>query len=193
VGLIGGIASGKSLASSHFKALGIEVIDSDQIARDIVMKGSPLLQSIANHFGQDVLQANGDLNRAQLRIHIFANPHERLWLENLMHPVIRQKIDAAIDAAKSPYCVVAIPLLKRREDYPRLKKILLIDAPAEMQLKRLITRDHIPAEFAQSIIDAQSLPHERLALADVVIINDGDEQALCEKIKDFDQTVRSSL
>lgn len=193
VGLIGGIASGKSLASAFFKELDIQVIDSDQIARDIVAKGSPILTEIEKHFGHEVLLASGELHRSALRDLIFDNPTERIWLENLMHPVIRQKIDEAIDHAKSPYCVVAIPLLKRREDYPKLNKILLIDAPLELQLKRLVQRDHVSEELAFNIMAAQPLPEERLALADEVIINDGDEKTLFEKIKIFDHHMRKTL
>lgn len=183
MGLIGGIASGKSLASQYFKDLGVDVIDSDQIAHEIVKPGTPILNDIVNHFGLSVLNEQGELNRAHLKALIFKDPSERLWLESLMHPVIREKIDAAIDAAKSPYCVVAIPLLKRREDYPKLSKILFLDIPIALQIKRLIDRDHVTEDMAKKIIASQPSRGERLALADIVIVNDGSVRDLLKKIQ----------
>lgn len=192
IGLIGGIATGKSLASQFFRDLKIEAIDSDQIARDIVKPGSALLDQIVLHYGKTVLAATGELDRAQLRALIFTDPAERLWLEKLLHPVIRQKIDRAIDAAQGPYCVVAIPLLKRREDYPKLQKILMIDVPLEIELQRLMERDHLNRELAEAIIASQPSRAERLALADIVIVNDQDAQSLQKKIQKLDLEIRQA-
>ncbi len=190
IGLIGGIASGKSLASQFFHNLGIEVIDADAIARDVVKQGRPILMKIAEHFGTDVLDAEGKLNRARLRELIFANPKERLWLEHLMHPVIRQKIDAAIDSAQGPYCIVAIPLLKRREDYPKLTYILMLDLPQEEQIKRLMVRDQISQTMAEKILAAQPTRETRLTLADEIIENKGTPEILQQKIIALDTRLR---
>lgn len=190
VGLIGGIASGKSLASDYFKDLGIIVIDSDQIARAIVAKGMPLLNEVANHFGSEILTAEGHLDRKALREIIFASPDERLWLENLLHPVIREKIESAIDEAPDPYCVVAIPLLKKREDYPKLTKILMIDMPYSLELEYLIARDQISKTLAETIIASQPSREIRLQLADFVIENTGTRAEFREKIKAFDLEIR---
>lgn len=190
VGLIGGIASGKSLASRYFNELGIEVIDSDQVARDIVKPGSPILDEIVSHFGREILTAQGELNRPLLRAKIFADPALRLWLEALMHPVIRREIDTAIDMATSPYCVVAIPLLKNRSDYPKLNLILFIDAPVALQIRWLQARDKITEEQAKHIISTQPSREARLQLADLVILNDGSPENLFEKLKTFDENIR---
>lgn len=189
IGLIGGIASGKSQASQYFRELGISVIDADEIAHDIVKRGRPLLVKISEYFGPSILNAEGELNRTRLRELIFANPKERLWLENTMHPIIRQKIDAAIDAALDPYCVVAIPLLKQREDYPKLKKIVMLDAPYEMQIQRLMERDHITEELAAKMIASQHSREERLKLADMVLINDQKPRHLKEQILALHQSI----
>lgn len=190
LGLIGGIAAGKSLASHYFKELGITVIDADQIAREIVAKDTPLLIEIAKHFGAEIITPEGHLNRKALRDIIFESPGERLWLESLLHPVIREKIDHAIDKAPEPYCVVAIPLLKRRDDYPKLQKILMIDIPYELELERLIQRDGLSVTLAETIIKSQPSRAERLQLADIVIQNSGTEAELFAKIKKCDELLR---
>ncbi len=183
IGLIGGIATGKSLTLSYFKSLGYDVIDTDQVARDIVKPGSPILKQIVSQFSSSILDRKGELDRAKLRSLIFENPSQRLWLENLMHGAIRQKIDKAIEAASAPYCVVAIPLLKRREDYPKLSYIVMIDASDALKLKRVLHRDGISQELGQAMIASQPSREEQRAISDVVIVNDGDEQSLFKKIK----------
>lgn len=190
VGLIGGIASGKSLASQYFQQLGIEIIDSDQVAREIAKPGSAVLKQIAEHFGKEILTAQGELNRPLLKEKIFADPLERLWLENLMHPVIREKIDTAITKAKSPYCVVAIPLLKSREDYPKINHVLFIDIPVTLQIQRLQARDQISATMAEEIIKTQPAREIRLHLADTIIMNDASPESLFKKIAAFDSKIR---
>jgi len=191
IGLIGGIATGKSLAAQYFKALGIEVIDADQIAHDLVAPGQPQLQAIVNHFGTEILTPTGTLNRQALRDIIFAKPQERLWLENLLHPLIRQRIDHAIDQAQGPYCIVAIPLLKKREDYPKLQKILALTVSPAIQIQRVLTREHMTLELAEKIIATQPSLTDTLALADYSIDNNTSPDHLKEKIQDFDQTIRA--
>ncbi len=190
IGLIGGIATGKSLVSQFFKTLGIEVIDADAIARALVRPGESMLSEITAHFGPTILDQKGELNRVAIRKLIFEDSAERKWLEALMHPVIRETINIAIEKTESPYCIVAIPLLKRREDYPALQKVILVDAPLELELARLMERDHISMELAKTIIASQPSHKERLALADFVILNDADSQSLWEKIQKLDLEIR---
>ena len=191
IGLIGGIATGKSLAAQFFQALQIEVIDADHIARALVVPGSTALSAIVAHFGECILKSNGELNRAALRTLIFENPAERLWLEQILHPAIRHTIDKAIEAAKDPYCVVAIPLLKRRQDYPKLSKIVMIDVPLTLEIERLMQRDHISEALAHTIINSQPSRQTRLALADVVLVNDADPVSLQIKIRKLDLEIRN--
>lgn len=191
IGLIGGIATGKSMAAQFFQALQIEVIDADQIARALVAPGSAALSAIVAHFGAGILQPDGELNRAALRALIFDNPAERLWLEHLLHPTIRHTIDDAIEAAKDPYCVVAIPLLKQRQDYPKLSKIVMVDVPLALEIERLMQRDHISEALARTIINSQPSRQARLALADVVLVNDADPLSLQTKIRKLDLEIRN--
>ena len=191
IGLIGGIATGKSLASQYFKELGVEVIDADQIAHDLVAQGQPQLQAIVNHFGAKVLTPAGTLNRPALRDIIFQKPQERFWLESLLHPIIRQRIDHAIDQAKGFYCIVAIPLLRKREDYPKLQKILALNVNPAIQMQRVLTRDHMTPELAEKIIAAQPSLTDTLALADYRIDNNESPEHLKKQIQYFDQTIKT--
>lgn len=182
IGLIGGIAMGKSLAAEHFKALGIEVIDTDHIARALVAKGEPLLTQIQEHFGPALLSPTGELKRDMLRALIFKDPAAKSWLEALLHPAIRQRAKEAVAASASPYCLVAIPLLKAREDYPFLQRVLSIEAPEALQTQRLMARDHIAATLAATMIATQPSRAMRAALADDIIHNENTPEALAAQV-----------
>jgi len=193
VGLTGGIASGKSEVSRRFEALGITVADADVAAREVVAVGSPGLAAIAELFGAEVLQADGGLDRAWLRQRVFANPDERRALEAITHPAIRARVREVCEAAGSPYAIAAIPLLTEvggRASYPWLQRILVVDAPEEVQLARLLSRDNIDAALAERMIQAQASRSQRLALADDVIVNDGHPDALQACIEALDLRYR---
>lgn len=181
VGLTGGVASGKSEATGRFEALGITVADADLAARQVVALGSPALARIAERFGAGMLQADGSLDRAQLRAHVFADPAERKALEAITHPAIRELMRVHCAQAPSPYAIAAIPLLSEvggRQAYPWLQRIVLVDVPEAVQHARLMRRDGIDAQLAQQMIDAQASRAQRRALADDVLDNDGTPQAL---------------
>jgi KDO2-lipid IV(A) lauroyltransferase len=182
VGLIGGIATGKSTAAHFFKDHGIEVIDTDLIARELTIKDSSVLKKIVAHFGDTILTADRELDRALLRTIIFKDAAARAWLENLLHPLIRTEVQKRVAAAKTPYCVVAIPLLKRRADYPFLQKILYVRSSQEKQTERLMARDHISREAALAIIAAQPKSEVFSNIADVIIENDADEIHLQQQL-----------
>lgn len=193
VGLTGGIASGKSEVSRRFEALGITVADADIAAREVVAIGSPGLVAIAELFGTEVLQADGSLDRAWLRQRVFAHPDERRALEAITHPAIRARVRGVCEAADSPYAIAAIPLLTEaggRPSYPWLQRILVVDAPEEVQLARLLSRDNIDAALAERMIQAQASRMQRLALADDVIVNDGHPDALQTHIEVLDARYR---
>lgn len=180
VGLTGGIASGKSAAGQRFIELGITVVDADVVAREIVSPGQPALAAIAAHFGPDILQADGTLDRARLRSVVFAEPAQRRALEAITHPAIRAQLQRQCLEAAGAYAVAAIPLLAEagRAAYPWLQRVLLIDVPVEVQHARLMQRDGTDGALATRMIEAQASRAARLAIADDVIVNDGTPAAL---------------
>jgi dephospho-CoA kinase len=183
VGLTGGIASGKSTVANLFAALGVTVVDTDQLAREVVAPGTPVLDAIARKFGQAVLAADGSLDRAQLRTRVFADAAERAWLEALTHPAIRALTDTRCAQASGPYCLVAIPLLVETGAAERFDRVLVVDCDPAIQLARLQARDGSTRAEAQRILDAQASRAERLAAAHDVIRNDGDIAALRTQVE----------
>lgn len=182
IGLTGGIACGKSTVANLFAALGVSIVDTDLLAREVVAPGSPLLGEIAAHFGQ-VLQTDGSLDRAILRERVFANPAERQWLEQLTHPAIRELTDARCEAATGPYVIVAIPLLVETQGADRFDRVLVVDCEPELQLARLQARDGMTREQAQRMLAAQVTREQRLAVADDVILNNGDIANLRDQVE----------
>ncbi|MFT3669309.1 MAG: dephospho-CoA kinase [Pseudoxanthomonas sp.] len=177
IGLTGGIASGKSALEKAFAARGITVADADLLARAVVEPGEPALAAVVAHFGASVLQADGRLDRAALRVRIFNDDEARRALEAILHPAIRARLQAICVAAPSPYAIAMVPLLAEgggRAAYPWLHRILVVDAPADVQRARLMQRDGIDAALAERMMAAQATRAERLAIADDIVVNDGD-------------------
>ncbi len=183
IGLVGGIASGKSQVADYFRELGIEIIDTDQIARELVQPGSALLAEIVRHFGRQMLLESGELDRARLRQRIFEDQEAKRWLEHLLHPAIREEAEKRVQQNQGPYCIVAIPLLAKRQDYPFLSRILWVDAPIELRLQRLQERDHIDAALAQKMLAQQPSANIYRSLADDLLVNDQDCTNLQRKVK----------
>ena len=178
VALTGGIASGKTTVANLFAALGVAVVDTDLLAREVVAPGSPLLPQIAAHFGDSVLLPDGSLDRAKLRERVFAKPAERHWLEQLTHPAIRALTDARCDSAAGRYVIIAIPLLVETQGTARFDRVLVVDCDPSIQLARLQARDGATREQAERMLAAQATRQQRLAVADDVIRNDGDLENL---------------
>ncbi|QQZ41299.1 dephospho-CoA kinase [Pseudomonas sp. SK3(2021)] len=174
LGLTGGIGSGKSAAAQHFIDLGIHVVDADHAARWVVEPGRPALARIAEHFGDGVLQADGQLDRAALRTLIFEVPQQRLWLEALLHPLIADEIAAHLARAESPYAILVSPLLIESGQYAMTQRILVIDVPQQLQIERTLQRDRISEQQIQAILKAQATREDRLSHADDVLVNDRD-------------------
>ncbi len=183
VGLTGGIASGKSTVDDLFAALGVTIIDTDVIAREVVAPGSPLLAKIAEHFGSDMIAADGGLDRRALRQRVFADPAERQWLEQLTHPEIRRLTDERSVSAPGTYSIVAIPLLVETGGKDRFDRVLVVDCEPELQLKRLQARDGSTRAQAEAALAAQVSRAARLAVADDVIHNDGDIARLRDQVE----------
>ena len=177
IGLTGGIASGKSALEKAFTKQGVVVADADLLAREVVAPGEPALAAVVERFGRDVLQADGQLDRAALRVRVFGDPDQRRALEAILHPAIRARLEAICRAAPGPYAIATVPLLTEgggRAAYPWLHRILVVDTPAAAQKARLMQRDGIDATLADQMMAAQASRTERLALADDIVVNDGD-------------------
>lgn len=183
IGLTGGIACGKTTVANLFAALGVTLVDTDLLAREVVAPGSPLLEQIAARFGPAILTADGSLDRRELRSRVFAAPAERAWLEALTHPAIRALTDDRSALAPGPYTIVAIPLLVETGAAPRFDRVLVVDCDPALQLARLTARDGTTQEEASRILAAQAPRSARLAAADDVIHNDGDIAALRDQVE----------
>lgn len=173
IGLTGGIGSGKTTVAKLFAERGVTVIDTDQLARDVTEPGRPALQSIAEKFGASILQANGSLNRTALRKIVFTDENKRLWLENLLHPLILDEMKKQANAAKSPYCIVVIPLLLETNLNHLINRILVIDTNEKEQIKRTQLRDNSTENEIKSIIATQATRVNRLSAAHDIIENNG--------------------
>lgn len=179
VGITGGIGSGKSAATDRFMQLGVDVVDADLMSREVVKPGKPALASIAQHFGANrVLLPDGTLNRRALREIIFADAQQKKWLENLLHPLIRDEIMQRLQQCKPPYCLLSSPLLLETDQHKLCDRVLLIDAPEMLQLSRTTARDQTSAEAVQTIMSSQLSRDQRRAAAHDIIVNDGELSAL---------------
>ena len=192
VGLTGGIACGKSTVANLFAALAVPIVDTDVLAREVVAPGSPLLAEIGRHFGEQVLQKDGSLDRAQLRTRVFANPAERQWLEQLTHPAIRDLTDRRCASATGPYVIVAIPLLVETQGAERFERVLVVDCDPQVQLARLQARDGSTRAEAERMRAAQVTREQRLAAADDVIVNNGDIAELRVQVENLHRQYKSA-
>ena len=183
VGLTGGIGSGKSTVAHLFAKLGADIIDADQVARDVVATGSPALQQIAGHFGPDILNPDQSLNRPALRQIIFEDPAEKRWLEQLLHPLIRQQIRERAQNASGPYAIIMAPLLLENGGYDFVDRILVVDLPEALQVARASRRDISDSKNIEAIMATQLGRQERLARADDVIDNSGPEKELMTQVQ----------
>jgi dephospho-CoA kinase len=185
VGLTGGIGSGKSAVSALFESHGVPVVDADIAARVVVEKGQPALTRIAEHFGSDVIQADGTLNRKALRNKIFADQGERGWLEKLLHPLIYREIQRQLREAQGPYAVLVSPLLVETGQSRLTQRILVVDVPEELQVERSMARDASSEAQIKAIMAAQASRDKRLGYADDVILNDSTLEALAHQVSDL--------
>lgn len=172
VGLTGGIGCGKSTIASLFADLGVPIVDADIVARQVVEKGSPLLAKIAQHFGQEILLATGELDRAALRQRVFADPQEKTWLNQLLHPAIREEMLRQLKQTTAPYVLWVVPLLLENHLETYCDRILVIDVSEETQIQRATQRDQNSAALIRKIMQSQVSRQQRLAKADDVISNE---------------------
>lgn len=180
--LTGGIASGKTVVSNHFARLGVPVIDTDVIARQVVEPGQPALRQIEREFGPEFLDAEGRLDRRRMRDAVFADETCRARLEAILHPLIAEEALRQVRMAEYPYCLLVIPLYAESGRWPWIDRVLVVDVPESIQIERLTHRDQIGREHAEAMLSAQAGRESRLALADDVIDNTGSPSTLEDQV-----------
>lgn len=173
-GLTGGIGSGKSTVANLFGDLGVHWVDADIVAREVVEPGTPALAEIAGHFGDDILQSDGTLDRAALRTIVFQDANQREWLEGLLHPTIRDELARQLQPADYalPYVLLVSPLLLETDQHTLVRKAIVVDVPEETQIERTMSRDNNDRDQVERIIAAQMPRKHRLERADYIIHND---------------------
>lgn len=194
VGLTGGIGSGKTAVTRLLAGLGVEIIDADVISRELLEPGSPLLDEIAAHFGAQLLR-NGALDRARLRALVFGDDAARVWLEQLLHPLIRDEVWQRIQRSQHDWLVITAPLLLESRAYGFVDCVVVVDVPEALQVARTVSRDGVPEEQVRAIMAAQLPRAERLKAAHHIIYNEGDVVALREQVarlyQRFEETARA--
>jgi dephospho-CoA kinase len=183
IGLTGGIGSGKTTAAGLFREAGVPIIDADEIAHALVAPGTAGLAAIIGTFGNGFLQEDGRLDRGKLRKLAFSDPRRRRQLEAILHPLIRQEINKQINETRASYCIVVIPLLLETRQTDLVDRILVIDAPPQTQVHRIVARDNLPADDIRAIMDAQTGREARLAAANDVILNEGSREELATRVR----------
>ena len=183
VGLTGGIGSGKSAAAAEFERLGATVVDSDAIAHELTQAGGAAIAEVERLFGKELIGKDGAMDRKKMRERVFADPAARKALEALLHPLIRQESERRIRAASGAYVVHVVPLLVESADYrARVDRVLVVDAPEELQIDRVRRRSGLAHDEVRAIVAAQASRARRLAAADDVIENRGTIEELREQV-----------
>ncbi|ACK48345.1 MULTISPECIES: dephospho-CoA kinase [Shewanella] len=182
VGLTGGIGSGKTTVANLFAAEGVALVDADIVAREVVAPGSKGLEAIVTHFGAEILTPEGELDRAKLRQRIFSHPEEREWLNQLLHPMIRQEMLAQVEKATSAYVIMVVPLLFENGLDRLVNRTLVVDISPELQINRTVKRDNVDASQVNNIISSQCSRSEKLARADDIIDNQGEISTLKREV-----------
>lgn len=183
VGLTGGIGSGKSTITRLLIGLGIDVIDADDVSREVVTPGTATLNALVQRFGTKILSADGTLKRERLRGLIFTDLEAKRWVEELLHPVIRERIAERIAKSTSPWLLLSVPLLlENKAAYDFVDRVLVVDVPESVQLARAMQRDNATKEDISRIMQSQLPRNKRLAAADDIVENTGDPLQLQEQL-----------
>ena len=190
IGLTGGIGSGKSVVADEFRQLGVPVIDTDEIARELVLPGSEALREITRTFGREVLHDDGTLDRAKLRNIVFSDGTMRHALETILHPRIRAEVGRRVAALTAPYCVVVIPLLLESGSDYHLNRVLVVNAPVETRVERLMRDRGLSRSEIADIMAVQATDDQRQSVADDFIENNGSRVELRHRVADLDRRYR---
>ncbi|PSW18513.1 dephospho-CoA kinase [Photobacterium sanctipauli] len=187
IGLTGGIGSGKTTVANLFADYHIDIIDADIVAREVVAPGSAGLKAIEDKLGSDILLTDGNLDRSKLRAAIFSDNTLKDWLNGLLHPMIREKMQADIQQATSPYCLLVVPLMVENNLQAMTDRLLVVDVDEQTQIARTTQRDGVDAEQVKSILAAQASRQERLDAADDIINNNNDGAQLSSQVATLHQ------
>lgn len=190
VALTGGVASGKTAVSDHFAELGVPVVDTDVLAREVVAPGSPGLDEVGAAFGPEMITAAGQLDRAALRKRIFDEPGARIRLERLLHPRIAGAARRRIERLDTAYAILVVPLLVESGLFEDADRVLVVDVPEDVQVRRLMRRDGTSRQEAEAMLEAQATRDQRLARADDVIENTGTRDELRRRVAELDRKYR---
>ena len=183
VGLTGGLGSGKTLVANLFAEFGTPIIDADLITRDFTQPHHEVFTKMITHFGKEYLLPDGNLDRKKLRQRIFDSNQDRMWLENLLHPLVRAKIQEDLQTIMAPYCLIIIPLLIETMPHPFIQRILVVDTLPELQIQRVMDRDGISEDLIKKMLNAQASRDNRLKAADDIIINNGEIEELYPQVE----------
>ena len=178
VGLTGGVGSGKSTVADLFADRGVLVVDADAVAREVTRPGTGALATIASHFGDEVLKADGSLDRGALGREVFANAEQRLWLESLLHPLIRREMDSRASNCTDPFCILEIPLLVETGRQRDMDCVIVVHCPREVRIARLTESRGMHREDVERVMDQQVTDEERLEAADYTLDNGSDRRTL---------------
>lgn len=185
IGLTGGIGSGKSTVARLFENLGVPVFDTDVIARELVQPGKPALQELIEKLGRGILSDNGELDRQVLKQQVFDNDEARNLVEDILHPRIRQQLLSRIESCTTPYCVAVIPLLIEKHWQDIVDRILVVDVSEQAQVTRATSRDGVSEKLILQIMQTQINRETRLARANDIIDNNGDQQFLASQVDEL--------
>jgi len=191
VGLTGGIGSGKSAVADSLAALGAIIVDTDLISREMTASGGGAIDALVNTFGPAVLAADGGLDRAAMRQRVFSSPDERLRLEAVLHPRIREESTRRLESARGPYAVLVVPLLFESGTWARrVGRVVVVDCPESLQVARTVARSGLSEAEVRAIMAAQWPRWRRLQAADDVLWNGGSREALQAQVAALDRRIR---
>lgn len=188
VGLTGGIGSGKTAVSDRFADLGAPVIDTDVLSREVVEPGEPALDELVKHFGEAILDNDGNLDRERLREMVFSDPGKKQRVESILHPAIRQRLQdklKALEKEEHPYCIIVVPLLVETDFQEMVDRVLVVEAPRERRVQWVMSRSGLSRQEVETIMDTQASSETRRAVAHDIIDNDGSLAELLKKVDRF--------
>ena len=192
IGLTGGIGSGKTTVANYFSSLAIDVIDADEIVHQISVPGQQSFEVITEHFGEEIHNADGTINRQTLAKRVFNNETARKELEAILHPAVRAAMKLAVQEARSPYCILVIPLLVETGFTELVDRVLVVTADREKRFAWIKQRNGLSDELIESIMAAQASDEEREKIADDIIENNGSLESLLQQVKLLDQKYRTA-
>ncbi|MFW2441110.1 MAG: dephospho-CoA kinase [Arenicellales bacterium] len=190
IGLTGGIGSGKTTVANYFSSLAIDVIDADEIVHQISVPGQKCFDAITEHFGEDILNADGTIDRRALSNKVFRNETARNKLETILHPAVRAAMALAVQKVRSPYCILVIPLLVETGFTELVDRVLVVTADREKRIAWIKQRNGLSDDQIESIMAAQACDEERINIADDIIENNASLESLLQQVKLLDQKYR---